>query len=367
MRERIRTEQIYDAAVDDEAFAHLPALMAKALGARSAVLHWQASAEGCGGEFADTGYFTQDHMAEYDRHFSHCDLWSQAVKLPSLANRGWNCEQLISPAVFETSRIYNEWIRPMGDDTARGLGAVIHGPWGSGEVGFHRGRRQGAFDDDCVKMLNDQLGHLRRMLNIRARLAGSERGRRMAESSLDALGDGVMSLSIRGRLLHANAAAERILRRGDGLCLSSGQLSARSAGDQSALRSALLRAGAPEEAEASGLLVSRTSGGNYIVSLLSVSAPSADRTIIAVVSETAPEDPRMEDRLRSIFNLTSSEARLARRLADGATVEEVAIERGTALATVRSQMKAVAAKLNCRRQAEVVAIVKDVPRLRRDA
>ena len=49
------------------------------------------------------------------------------------------------------------------------------------------------------------------------------------------------------------------------------------------------------------------------------------------------------------------------RVGEGSTVQEMADERQVRPDTVRSQLKALMAKLGCRRQSEVVALIKAIP------
>ena len=64
--------------------------------------------------------------------------------------------------------------------------------------------------------------------------------------------------------------------------------------------------------------------------------------------------------MRSLFDLTPSEARVARGLAVGETLEEIASAGGVAITTVRSQLRQVLEKTGCTRQAEVVSLLANV-------
>ena len=63
------------------------------------------------------------------------------------------------------------------------------------------------------------------------------------------------------------------------------------------------------------------------------------------------------DLMRSLFDLTRSEARVAAGLAAGKTVDDIAAEGDVALTTVRSQVRRVLEKTGCARQAEVTALL----------
>lgn len=74
---------------------------------------------------------------------------------------------------------------------------------------------------------------------------------------------------------------------------------------------------------------------------------------------TAQPGPPIE-LMRSLFDLTPSEARVARGLVTGETLEEIADSGGVAISTVGSQLRQVLQKTGCARQAEVVSLLANV-------
>jgi DNA-binding CsgD family transcriptional regulator len=71
---------------------------------------------------------------------------------------------------------------------------------------------------------------------------------------------------------------------------------------------------------------------------------------------TRPEAPSVE-LIRSLFDLTPAEARVARGLAAGQTVKVMAAESGTSTNTVHTHVNAVLAKTGYSRQSDVVALL----------
>jgi DNA-binding CsgD family transcriptional regulator len=70
----------------------------------------------------------------------------------------------------------------------------------------------------------------------------------------------------------------------------------------------------------------------------------------------APEAPPVE-LVRLLFDLTPAEARVARLVAAGGTVESIATEGRLSLNTVRTHLRRVLEKTGCRRQADLVAVL----------
>jgi len=70
-----------------------------------------------------------------------------------------------------------------------------------------------------------------------------------------------------------------------------------------------------------------------------------------------------EAQLRALLDLTAAEARLARLLASGDTLEDVAQKLCIKLTTARSQLAAIFSKTGIRRQAKLVAILSRIAHL----
>ena len=70
-----------------------------------------------------------------------------------------------------------------------------------------------------------------------------------------------------------------------------------------------------------------------------------------------------EARLRALFELTAAEARLAQCLSGGDSVEEAAQKLSIKMTTARTQLAAIFAKTETRRQAKLVAILSRVAHL----
>jgi DNA-binding CsgD family transcriptional regulator len=64
--------------------------------------------------------------------------------------------------------------------------------------------------------------------------------------------------------------------------------------------------------------------------------------------------------VRSLFDLTPTEARVARGLALGKTTEEIAAASGVALSTIHTQVRSVLEKTGCNRQVEVVSLLSGI-------
>ena len=75
--------------------------------------------------------------------------------------------------------------------------------------------------------------------------------------------------------------------------------------------------------------------------------------VVPVQSDRAPAASLM----KSLFDLTPSEARVAQGIAGGATPEAVAAAGDVAISTVRTQLRRVLEKTGCTRQADLAALL----------
>ncbi|UZW57292.1 helix-turn-helix transcriptional regulator [Sphingobium sp. JS3065] len=357
----IRTEEIYDAATDDAAFDRLASTLAEAVGARSGVLHWGRAPHHVA-EISYSGYFSEAQMAAYDRDFQDDDIWGAALNRIEAANRVWNIEALVPSQAYEGSRIYNEWIRGMGDDTYRCLGGVIRQDGTTGNIGLHRGRAQRPFSEREVRAIQDSVGHIGRMFGIRGKLDRANHYGRSLHATLDLVGHAVFTLRPDGALIDCNSRADALLRRADALTTRQRQLKARDPRDDEALQAALRAAAARQGGQASAIFIHREQGLPYMLSIASVRV-GMDRQIVAIATDPADRDLSIASRIRALYGLTRAEAEVAEALCAGRGLEELSQERGVALHTVRTQIKNIYAKLDCSRQSELVARIGALPRL----
>lgn len=363
MGSHLRLEEIYDASTDDEEFARLSTRLADALGARSGVVHWRPLDGGDGEEeISYSGYFSQAQMDAFGRHFADDDLWSSAVNAPHAVNQVWECDHLVPESAYENSRIYNEWIRPMGDDSFHAMGAALRTSSAVVEIGFHRGRSQGRFDPKAVTLLKDCVGHVARSIEIRTRLRGAEERCGIVAGSLDTVGYALFSLAADGRVLHRNAAAEALLVCGDPLKLVRGKLRAVDSRESATFAEAIQRAGKARAPLPTALRIHAMSGRPLELSVVSVPSPAGRRIVVAAQSQS--RDCSLPDRIRSLWGLSAAEVEIAMRLSEGVSPRELSAERQTSLDTIRTQIKSLSAKMGLQRQAEIVAAVKNLPRLR---
>ena len=185
----------------------------------------------------------------------------------------------------------------------------------------------------------------------------------------DQVGYGAVLLDPLGRVLRHNRRAEGFLN--SALRIRNQHLVATHAGTNAALQrliSEALASGSNGNATGRSMIViSRDEGRPFIVRLAPVtgladaSLHGARIVLLMMDPEECPQPP--EDVLTQGFGLTPAEARLARRLTCGESLEEIAEAQRISMSTARTQLAAVFAKTQTRRQAELTSLLTRLARM----
>ncbi len=78
---------------------------------------------------------------------------------------------------------------------------------------------------------------------------------------------------------------------------------------------------------------------------------------VLVLTPVAPASAPPVELVQSLFDLTPAEARVARQLSAGKSIARIAADAKLSTTTIRNQLRAVLTKTDCRRQAEIVALL----------
>ncbi len=311
-------------------------------------LHWTASdtVREVFSDYVSEGWFTRCSRrvcimnAEEPGFFTEQDFWSE--------------EQM------GTDPIYRDFFRPRGLGWSAGTGLRI--PSGDNIVfSVERAFERGPVEPDHVERLNALRPHLARSALISARL-GLQRAEGATEA-LTALRLPALLLDEAGRVVEANERLQAIsgdmgIGARDRLTLTD-----RAAAEQ--LVQALSSLGTPEgQAPCSFPLKDDLGVPLGVLHVMPVRRTAHDifgrAYALIVLTPIGTDRSPSADLMRSLFDLTASEARVATGLALGRTPEEIAAEGAVAITTVRSQLRRVLEKTGCTRQAEVAALLAGV-------
>jgi DNA-binding CsgD family transcriptional regulator len=354
----IRSAAIYEALFEDEAFATLPERLAAAFGARSAIFGWHF--DNVDAEFlAHSLHFRPDDVAVYLRNFALVDEWSTALTRQPARNVALDLDRLAGPGTWEKGVVYNEWLRPMGDDTVHCIGVYVENSRGRGSLVMHRGKTQKPFEQETIDSLTAHAKPIRRMLSLRARLQAAERTDPALRGFAEAAGPTVL-VSADMRVLRANLAGDELLRSGVLLQSRDGRVRAGVRATPE-LDWAVRMASSASAPSAEIVLLHPPHTQPVPVAVVPVSV--GGRALAMLLFDQPAQAPSVASFLAQRFGLTPSEADIAERIAAGENTRQISDARGVALNTVKVQLKSVLAKMDCRRQIEVATLVQSIAKL----
>lgn len=311
-------------------------------------LHWTASdtVAGVFDEYVKDGWF-----ARCDRRVC---LMSRAEPSFFIELDFWTEDQL------KREPIYRDFFVPHGLGWSAGTGLQI--PTGDNIVfSVERDYARGPVEPEYVAWLNALRPHLARAAFVTSRLQ-MQRAKGAADA-LTALDMPAMLVSEDGRLIEANARMESLsaaVKTGaaERVRLTDGRADDRLGDALAAIR---LRDGAAPQ---SFPLRDENDRPVAVVHVMPVTRSAHDvfgqgHALLMFTPVAAARRPSWP-MLRSLFDLTPSEARVATGLATGKSLEEIAAEGEVAMTTVRTQLRRVLEKTGCARQAEVAALFANI-------
>jgi DNA-binding CsgD family transcriptional regulator len=351
--------RLLEAVHDDTAFTQVVGELAAQIGARSFF-----GAFGLSGSMeavvASNGWWTGPQLDLYERDFLAVDPCAAALLANWRPQQVIDLERVIGSENIARSRLYQDFIRPMGDDTFRALGLPFEGVAGKGAITFQRGEHQARFGNEEIARLVQAAPELAQLFILRSHMARLDQAVVQRGAALDAMDEPLLIVRRDARLVHANCGAELELRLARVIELHGGMVRAVGRDDRGPFRAMLAAAGAGDRAPGGGVRMVDAKG-NAIEAL---AVALLDGTVL--VSLGATRTAGMGERLREIYGLSPGEADVAIRLWAGETVDQIAAGRGTSRHTVRLQVRAICDKMGCSRQVEIVSRIAALPRLRQD-
>ena len=194
--------------------------------------------------------------------------------------------------------------------------------------------------------------------NLRTALRDCARSRAVVEL----VATPILLFDTNGCLLEANSAARAFLKNSDGLRLRSGRIYARRPQDMARFSGALADLSPAPLGHTKAISIERDSGSPYLMAITKRSV-AGEHVLIGLIADPDARINAAMPVLRELFGLGAAEAEIACALARGLDPEGIARLRSTSLATVRTQLKSITAKMGCSRQTEIVRIVMSVPAL----
>ena len=257
---------------------------------------------------------------------------------------------------LDVDPVYRDFLRPDGFGWA--AGTAISLPTGDMFIiSLERKYARGPVERAEVEQLDELRPHLARSALLSARLQ-LERAH-IASETLAALGLPALVLNEQGKVLAASHLVEELT--GYVQWRAQGRVSLKDRVADQFLRDAIsaidvaggtVRSFPVRDTGAEAMMVAHVVPIRLSARDIFVRCAAA----LVLTPVTLPQAPPVE-LVQSLFDLTPAEARIARSLAAGKTVEDIASSGGVSVSTVRTQVRGVLEKTGCRRQAEVIALL----------
>ena len=350
---------LYDAALDSAKLGALASNIATTLSAESCAIQVRDRSGVPVRFLTATRNYADAAIADYiARLFAHDE------RLNRLLAKDWGNPHLgdeLLPSGENAPGEFRDWAKRVG--IAHTLAAAV--PVARGVVAIielHRGETGEPFGSANKGQLVTLLPHLRRALQLSHRLSSSVRLTQLAFEGIDRHGTAALVVDREGRLLFANISAEGLLATADGIAAPEGRLAA----------------GTPQASAQLLSLLAETISSSDDRRSVTISLPRRDRRpLSALICRLAPlpgdpwpasgallfvRDPEEllaidASHLRSLFGLTSAEAKLAAALASGQRLEDFAAAGKISRLTARTQLRDAMTKTRTNRQSELVSLI----------
>ena len=359
------SDDIYLAACDLTVWQSLLARMAEAVGAHAACIVYQDTEIQQASGFAGFG-FTPEWTARYNDYFGQMDLCFQlmANKPPAVASR------ILGPETPEVkgNEFYENFFVPQNIYYVAGAN-VIQDETRHGGLAFHRSLDAGDFSDTDLKTIQKWLPHIQRTFAIYRKFVYHQTSDSIVTSVLSVVSNGIVLFDRFAKVVRHNDQAARFLTKTDVMALTDGQLSLENEDDTVALRQMIMRA-VHDKVEISGKLSDsktiRVDSPPRHVRLVMVPLTNTDPAKQKIepmikaamfIHDPDGEAPLSLDSLSKAFELSTAEARIARDIANGSSVDDIANKNHRSVNTVKSQLKAVFRKTGTSRQSDLVRLL----------
>lgn len=357
-------EGIYDCAVDPALWPSTLSQIASALASPAATLNVLDLLTSRERTLVYSG-ISDRYQALYREQYHRCNIFAHGMMLQPLGEPATS-DELVDEADLLASRIYREWAAPQ-DFRHVMLTTLIRTGARLAFIGVTRTHGQPRYTSRDKELMVLLAPHVRRAVTIADLIDHKSFEHEVLAEVLDALSTAVLLVEGAGRLVHANAAGEALLSRGDVLAL---RLDLVEPWDASALREAWpLSSGRARASGTRTLTLTRRGGGQVSVSLLPLDAGrrrvlAKGEARTALFIQNAEVAPNAVEALGTTYKLTGAELRVLLGLTEGRTAADIATHYGIALTTVRTHLRSLFAKTGLSRQKDLIGLLFTAPPLR---
>lgn len=351
----------YGSVAEPQRWQEAATQMARFLDSESAVIQVRADGIGTMTLRAATANYDDAAQQAYVTHFYKHD--------PAI--NGWRTigrpgifvgHELVDYATLRNSEFYIDHLRRIG--VFYPLCAILRLDADTTlMLGIHRPIERKDFSAEHRRGLELAAPHLLRAVQTHRLLATADLHRRVACEVLNALSVSAIVVDPAGKVVFANAVAERSLRESEGLAVRQARLTTSDPRQEAAFQEAIRRASRLSAGSVSppadmlsirrackrplSVMVAPFRAGSWVGG-----PPGASAIVFANDPET--RRPPAATALARLYNLTRAEARLLDALLQGEQISEFANRVGVSANTAKTQLKQLFAKTGTNRQPDLM-------------
>lgn len=355
---------IYDAALVQSAWAQILAKVSTFVGgtsanffsqnssSRHAVLHFQ---------WANDPHYERLYVEEYYK-------LNPLAPATSFVDPGivFSQSDLISYEEFEETRFYKEWVAPQG--LVDVIGANLDKSATSAALfAIRRNKSVGRVDAECRRKLELVVPHLRRAVLIGNVIDNQKMTVAALSDTFMALSDAVFLVDARARIVFANATADGLLREGKIVRGLRTNLAAIDPKANRLLQEAIAASeGNGHDVAAKGVAVPISPPGmeRWLAHVLPLTPSTREQagipdaaTAAVFVRRASVENPSALETVAKMFKLTAMEVRVLQAVVEIGGAPLAADALGISETTVKTHLRNLFQKTDCRRQADLVKLV----------
>jgi DNA-binding CsgD family transcriptional regulator len=271
---------------------------------------------------------------------------------------------VLDPATWPANRFYREWAKPQGLEEQ----VVIQlGMDETMVANLALGRHYSTLPvtEDEMAALRIIAPHLRRAVLISHLLDGAKGRGDTFEAALSAMSSAAVIVDGGLGILHANAAARRMLDAGDPIRAAGSRLELPNELAPGQLEKAVRSAEGPESEmgrRGIGIPTRRVDGAPLVIHVMPIkrramrSGLALSAAAVVFISENGAHAPLPIDAASMLFELTPAEARVFEMIAAGATTRDIAASLSVASTTVKTHLGSLYAKTDRHRRADLVRL-----------
>ncbi len=355
---------IYDAAIDPAMWPDVLRATTTYLGGHSSGIYAKNISGTQFEIFHADGLLEEGYGVKYFETYSRLDP-ATAGHLYAELEQAISTEEILDIDEFRESRFYKEWAVPQGIVDFLSAPIEKRGQWAA-MFGTFRNVDQGMVDDLMRQRMRHVVPHIRRAVLIGKVIEEGSRQAASFSEALDGLAAGMILVDGQGRIVHLNAAADRLVSEGDAVLIRDGRLIATQKAASAALAESFAAAASGGGIGVRGISVpiETRMGAHFVAHVLPLTSGARREagahyaaTAAVFVHPTTLHVPAAPELMAKAFGLTLSELRVLLTITQVGGVGETADALGIGEATVKTHLHRIFSKTGTARQADLVKLI----------